>query len=84
MHTGLSEGDEAALSRVLEVCDNPRAEFSSEIGPALRELRRVMDTLTLEAVRHAREQRGNSWTEVGRGLGMTRQGAQRKYGERVA
>ena len=38
---------------------------------------------TLDAVRHARERRGNSWTEVGAGLGMTRQGAQRKYGDRV-
>lgn len=70
--------------RAMEVCGNPRAEFSSEIGPALRELRRVVETLTLDAVRHARERRGNSWTEIGAGLGMTRQGAQRKFGDRVA
>lgn len=84
MFTGLHEGDELALHRALEVCQNSRAVFSTDIGPALQELRRVVDTLTLEAVRHARERRGNSWVEIGAGLGVTRQGAQKEYGNVVA
>jgi hypothetical protein len=84
MFTGLREGDELALHRALEVCQNSRAEFSTDVGPALRELRRVVDTLTLEAVRHARERRDNSWVEIGAGLGVTRQGAKKKYGNVVA
>jgi hypothetical protein len=83
MFTGLDEGDELALQRALEVCDNPRSEFSTDVGPALRELRRVVDTLTLNAVRHARERRRNSWVEIGAGLGVTRQGAQKRYGDVV-
>lgn len=84
MSDDLSTVAEQAMRRALDACSNGRAEFSSEIGPALLELRRVVDALTLAEVRYARERRGNSWTEIGAGLSMTRQGAKRKYGDRVA
>lgn len=80
----LSTVAEQAMSRALEQVANSRAEFSTDIGPALRALRQAVDDLTLAEVQRARERRGNSWTEVGTGLGMTRQGAKRKFGDRVA
>ncbi len=84
MFTGLHEGDELALHRALEVCQNSQGGVQHRHRSALQELRRLVDTLTLEAVRHARERRGNSWVEIGAGLGVTRQGAQKKYGNVVA
>lgn len=75
---------EQAMSRALTACANTRAEFSSEIGPALVELRRAVEALELAEVQYARERRGDSWTSIGAGLRMTRQGAKRKYGDRVA
>lgn len=75
---------EQALLAALEARRNPRAEFSSDVGPALRTLRLLVEEMTLDSVRHARESRGNSWIEIATGLRMTRQGATRKYGDRVA
>lgn len=83
MEQALSRFAEQAMSRALSACDNSRAEFSSEIGPALVALRQAVEALELAEVRYARERRGDSWTSIGAGLRMTRQGAKRKYGDRV-
>lgn len=44
------------------------------------QLREEIDVAITAAVRGQREQHGRSWADVGRGLGITRQAAQMRYG----
>lgn len=51
---------------------------------ALVELRSEVESAIAHAVDGQRTTHGRSWADVGRGLGVTRQEAQRRYGRRAA
>lgn len=46
-------------------------------------LRKELERIEVEAVGMMREKYGYSWAEIGRDLGMTRQGVQQSYGRRL-
>ncbi len=72
--------DKPAYTRAHEAfyAPGPHRDFD-HIGPLLRDARRELEDLTVNAVRRARH-RGEPWTRIGPALGVTRQAAQQKYG----
>lgn len=60
-----------------------RAENELDVLAAAREARELADAMEFEAIRSARNARV-SWAKVGSVYGLTKQGAQQRFGEKLA
>ena len=69
------------VRRVLRAHGRRVADADPEDLAELVAMRDVLDEAIGEAVRGMRAQHGRSWGEVARGLGVTRQAAQMRYGQ---
>lgn len=58
-----------------------RAESELERVAAVRTVRELAEALEFRAIRHARDAR-TSWSKIGGVYGLTKQGAQQRFGQR--
>ena len=76
----LNTSEHHAYARAFDAFHNPgvHRDFDT-VGKLLRDARRELEDLTVNAVRTALE-RGEPWSRIGPALGVTRQAAQQRYG----
>jgi hypothetical protein len=70
------------LRRMLKAYGRRVAGGDVEDLAQMVELGRLFDEVMADAVKAMREEQGYSWTDVGRAVGVTRQAARQKWGER--
>lgn len=75
----------AFARRIVAAYGRRVADRDIEALAGLAELAELVDSYTLLAVANLRSEAGGrySWADIGRVLGMTRQGAQQRYGARI-
>ncbi len=71
-----------AVARMIRALGKRVGGADMEDLQELLELQDVLDEVTAEAVNKVRENGGYSWATIGRAAGMTKQGAQQKWGAR--
>jgi len=73
----------AMVERMIRAAGRRVAIADEEELAVLVRLHTVLEEAVSVAVAGQRES-GSSWTQLGRGLGTTRQGAQQRFGERIS
>lgn len=79
--SGVETPEYAAMLRRMIRAYGRRVADADDVDLAeMVELRDLLETAIAEAVAGQRERHGRSWADVARGLGVTRQAAQMRYG----